>query len=153
MPKYDVTIPFIRMLAGPMDYTQGAMRNAIRSNYFPVNSEPMSQGTRCHQLATYVIFESPLNMLTYLLPVTDLFLEVYDDPEGIKKAAKLCADLLKEFLVQQKNLIGDALASPGHGFASSRVFTGLGLSNVFDLHGSLLCVESQGDKYASCNSL
>ncbi len=63
MPKYDVTIPFIRMLAGPMDYTQGAMRNAIRSNYFPVNSEPMSQGTRCHQLATYVIFESPLNML------------------------------------------------------------------------------------------
>ena len=61
--------------------------------------------------------------------MTDLFLEVYDDPEGIKKAAKLCADLLKEFLVQQKNLIGDALASPGHGFASSRVFTGLGLSN------------------------
>jgi alpha-glucosidase len=60
---YDVTIPFIRMVAGPLDYTQGAMRNATRSNYHPVNSEPMSQGTRCHQLAQYVIFESPLNML------------------------------------------------------------------------------------------
>ncbi|MDR1860472.1 MAG: glycoside hydrolase family 97 protein [Bacteroidales bacterium] len=60
---YDVTIPFIRMLAGPMDYTQGAMRNATRANYRPVNSEPMSQGTRCHQLAEYIIFESPLNML------------------------------------------------------------------------------------------
>ena len=60
---YDVTIPFIRMVAGPMDYTQGAMRNATRGNYRPVNSEPMSQGTRCHQLAEYVIFESPLNML------------------------------------------------------------------------------------------
>lgn len=63
MPKYDVTIPFIRMVAGPMDYTQGAMRNATKGNYHPVNSEPMSQGTRCHQLATYVIFESPFNML------------------------------------------------------------------------------------------
>ena len=60
---YDVTIPFIRMVAGPFDYTQGAMRNASRSNYRPVNSEPMSQGTRCHQLAEFVIFDSPFSML------------------------------------------------------------------------------------------
>nr|WP_165021199.1 glycoside hydrolase family 97 protein [Dysgonomonas sp. ZJ279] len=60
---YDVTMPFIRMLAGPIDYTQGAMRNASRGNFRPVNSEAMSQGTRCHQLAEYIIFESPLNML------------------------------------------------------------------------------------------
>ncbi|MDR2085779.1 MAG: glycoside hydrolase family 97 protein [Dysgonamonadaceae bacterium] len=60
---YDVTIPFIRMVAGPMDYTQGAMRNASKDNYRPVYNEAMSQGTRCHQLAEYVIFESPLNML------------------------------------------------------------------------------------------
>jgi alpha-glucosidase len=60
---YDVTIPFIRMLAGPLDYTQGAMRNATKKNYFPVWSNPMSQGTRCRQLAEYVVFESPLNML------------------------------------------------------------------------------------------
>lgn len=60
---YDVTIPFIRMVAGPMDYTQGAMRNAIRANYTPVNSEAMSQGTRCRQLAQYIVFDSPLNML------------------------------------------------------------------------------------------
>lgn len=61
--KYDATIPFIRQAAGPMDYTQGAMRNATRKNYRPVNSEPMSQGTRCHQLALYVVLDSPLNML------------------------------------------------------------------------------------------
>ena len=60
---YDVTVPYIRMMAGPMDYTQGAMRNATRSNYRPVYGEPMSQGTRCRQLAQYVIFDSPLNML------------------------------------------------------------------------------------------
>lgn len=59
----DVTIPFLRMLAGPIDYTQGAMRNANKSNYYPCWSEPMSQGTRCHQLAEYVVFESPLNMM------------------------------------------------------------------------------------------
>ena len=60
---YDVTIPFIRMMAGPMDYTQGAMRNATRRNYHPCNSEPMSQGTRCRQLAEYAIFDAPLTMM------------------------------------------------------------------------------------------
>ena len=60
---YETTIPFIRMLAGPLDFTQGAMRNANRDNYRAVWTEPMSQGTRCRQLAEYVIFESPFNML------------------------------------------------------------------------------------------
>jgi alpha-glucosidase len=61
---YDVTIPFIRMLAGPMDYTPGAMRNATKENFRPINSEPMSQGTRCRQLAEYVVFEAPFEMLS-----------------------------------------------------------------------------------------
>ncbi len=61
--EYDVTIPFIRQVAGPMDYTQGAMLNASKDNYRPCNSEPMSQGTRCHQLALYTVLESPFNML------------------------------------------------------------------------------------------
>lgn len=60
---YDVTMPYIRMLAGPADYTQGAMRNATKGNFRSVNSEPMSQGTRCRQLGEYVVFESPFNML------------------------------------------------------------------------------------------
>lgn len=63
VPHYDVTIPFIRMLAGPMDYTPGALRNATKSTFRPIHSNPMSQGTRTHQLAMYVIFESPLQML------------------------------------------------------------------------------------------
>ena len=61
--EYDVTFPFIRMAAGPVDYTQGAMRNATKRNFRGVSTEAMSQGTRCRQLAEYVIFESPLNML------------------------------------------------------------------------------------------
>lgn len=63
MVTYDVTVPYIRMMAGPMDYTQGAMRNANKKNFRAVNTEAMSQGTRCRQLAEYVIFDSPLNML------------------------------------------------------------------------------------------
>lgn len=62
-PKHDVTLPFIRMAAGPMDYTPGAMLNAGRDNFRPVFSEPMSQGTRAHQAAMYVVYESPLQML------------------------------------------------------------------------------------------
>jgi alpha-glucosidase len=62
-PEHDLLIPFIRMLAGPMDFTPGAMRNAAKDNFRPVFSEPMSQGTRCHQLAMFVVYESPLQML------------------------------------------------------------------------------------------
>lgn len=63
VPLYDCTIPFIRMMAGPMDYTPGAMRNAAKSEFKPSHSNPMSQGTRCHQLALYTIFEAPLQMM------------------------------------------------------------------------------------------
>ena len=59
----EVTIPFIRMVAGSFDYTQGAMHNAQRNSFSANWGEPMSQGTRCRQLAEYVIFESPFNML------------------------------------------------------------------------------------------
>lgn len=59
-----VSIPYIRMMAGPMDYTPGAMRNASKENFRPVNSMPMSQGTRCKQLAMYVVYEAPLQMLS-----------------------------------------------------------------------------------------
>jgi alpha-glucosidase len=56
-------LPFTRMLAGPMDYTPGAMINAQESQFHPVFDRPMSMGTRVHQLAMYVVFESPLQML------------------------------------------------------------------------------------------
>ncbi len=63
MPKYDVIMPYIRMMAGPVDYTPGAMRNATKKDFKPVYYNPMSQGTRCHQLAAYVVHDSPLTML------------------------------------------------------------------------------------------
>ncbi len=62
-PKHTLTIPFIRMLAGPMDFTPGAMRNAQKKNFRAVFDRPMSLGTRCRQLAMYVLYESPLQML------------------------------------------------------------------------------------------
>lgn len=62
-PQHNLTIPFIRMVSGPMDYTPGAMINATSDNYKAVYTQPMSMGTRCHQLAMYVIYESPLQML------------------------------------------------------------------------------------------
>ena len=62
-PRYDVTIPYLRMLAGPLDYTPGAMMNAMKDSFFGNNDHPMSQGTRVHQMAMYVTFEAPLQML------------------------------------------------------------------------------------------
>ena len=63
-PKHNVTLPFTRMFLGPMDYTPGAMRNATKATFAPIFGQPMALGTRCHQLAMYVVFESPLQMLS-----------------------------------------------------------------------------------------
>ncbi len=63
MPKYDVTFPFIRMMAGSVDFTPGATRNGTRTNWVECYENPVSMGTRCHQLACYVIHDSPFTML------------------------------------------------------------------------------------------
>jgi alpha-glucosidase len=63
-PKHNVTLPFTRMFLGPLDYTPGAMRNATRSTFAPIDHQPMAMGTRCHQLAMYVVYEAPLQMLS-----------------------------------------------------------------------------------------
>jgi alpha-glucosidase len=62
-PEHELIIPFIRMLAGPMDFTPGAMLNAQQKDYYPRWNRPMSKGTRVRQLAMYVVYESPLQML------------------------------------------------------------------------------------------
>ncbi len=62
-PTHDLTLPFTRMLAGPMDYTPGAFRTVLRKDFQPRAREPLAQGTRGHQLAMYVVYESPLQML------------------------------------------------------------------------------------------
>ena len=62
-PEHNVTLPFTRMFLGPLDYTPGAMRNATKATFAAINHQPMALGTRCHQLAMYVVFEGPLQML------------------------------------------------------------------------------------------
>ncbi len=81
-PEHDVTLPFIRMWAGPMDFTPGAMINATKSDFKAVFNKPMSQGTRCHQMAMYVVYESPLQMLA-------------DNPVHYQKEAE-CFDFIKK---------------------------------------------------------
>jgi len=63
-PDHAATIPFIRMLAGYLDYTPGAMINAQKANFNVSFERPMSQGTRCQQLAMYIVYEMPLAMLS-----------------------------------------------------------------------------------------
>ena len=62
-PEHNLTLPFTRMVAGPMDYTPGAMRNAHLVNHKISHERPMGLGTRCHEVAKYVVYESPLQML------------------------------------------------------------------------------------------
>ena len=62
-PKHNVTLPFTRMVAGPMDYTPGAMINFHEKDHKIWFNLPASVGTRCHQLGMYVVYESPLQML------------------------------------------------------------------------------------------
>jgi len=62
-PNHNLTLPFTRMVAGPMDFTPGSMINTTSENHQISFDRPMSMGTRAHQVAMYVVFESPLQML------------------------------------------------------------------------------------------
>jgi len=81
-PEHDVTIPFTRMLAGPMDYTPGCFNNATRDGFKVQFVQPMCQGTRAHQLAMYVVFFSPLVMLSD-------YPEDYDKNPGVEFLEKV----------------------------------------------------------------
>ena len=94
-PKYDVTMPFIRMLAGPVDYTPGAMNTAQKKNFKPIFNRPMGIGTRCHQLAMYVVFESPLQMLA-------------DSPTSYLKEEECLAYLSEVPVVWDETIVLDA---------------------------------------------
>ena len=63
MPLYDVTFPFIRMMAGAVDFTPGAMRNGTKGDWAAIYNKPISMGTRCHQAACYIVHDSPFTML------------------------------------------------------------------------------------------
>jgi len=62
-PDHNLVLPFTRMVAGPMDYTPGAVRNAHRDVWEASYHAPMGMGTRAHHIAMYVVYESPLQMV------------------------------------------------------------------------------------------
>ncbi len=62
-PVHNLILPFTRMMAGPMDYTPGAVNNATREDFMINFDHPMSLGTRGQQVAIFVVYESPLQML------------------------------------------------------------------------------------------
>jgi alpha-glucosidase len=101
-PEHDVTLPFIRMWAGPMDYTPGAMINATQSDFRAIFNTPMSQGTRCHQLAMYAVFESPLQMLS------DNPTHYYREPECMEFLSKVPS--VWDFTVPLTAKVGDYVA-------------------------------------------
>jgi len=63
-PEHDVTLPFTRMLSGSLDYEPGILDNATREQFRPINQKVMSQGTRCHQLAMFVVYDSPMQIFS-----------------------------------------------------------------------------------------
>ena len=63
-PEHDVILPFTRMLAGPMDYEPGILDNATKTQFRAIWGKVMSQGTRCHQLAMFVVYNNPLQIFS-----------------------------------------------------------------------------------------
>jgi alpha-glucosidase len=63
-PEHNVALAYTRMLAGPMDYEPGLLLNAQKDQFRPIGKNPMSMGTRCHQLAMFVVYDSPLQIFS-----------------------------------------------------------------------------------------
>ncbi|HJW16186.1 MAG TPA: glycoside hydrolase family 97 protein [Flavisolibacter sp.] len=63
-PEYNVTLPFTRMLAGSFDYEPGILDNATQKQFRSIDQKVMSQGTRCHQLAMFLVYDSPMQVFS-----------------------------------------------------------------------------------------
>ena len=63
-PDHNVAIAYTRMLAGPLDYEPGLLLNAQKDQFRPIGKNPMSIGTRCHQLAMFAVYDSPLQIFS-----------------------------------------------------------------------------------------
>ena len=63
-PPHDLLLPFIRMVSGPMDYEPGLLDNATKKTFRPIPEKVMSQGTRCHQLAMFVVYDNPMQIFS-----------------------------------------------------------------------------------------
>lgn len=68
-PQHHCTLPFIRNVAGPMDYIPGTMNNATKNDFRMNGDKPMGQGTRAHSIAMAVITESPMQMIPDAQPL------------------------------------------------------------------------------------
>ena len=113
---------------------------ALKYDYLPVEETEIGrytinmiefflEKTRGKIPVSFTDTQSPLNIASCLIPMDKLFLEMYDNPEGYKKLLSVITGLLIDFTGKQQKLIGDALVYPGHGFASSREFQGIGISD------------------------
>ena len=63
-PEHDLLLPFIRMTSGPMDYEPGILDNATAKTFRPIGDKVMSMGTRCHQAAMFIVYESPIQVFS-----------------------------------------------------------------------------------------
>ncbi len=63
-PEHDLVLPFTRMLAGSFDYEPGILDNATQSQFRSIEQKVMSQGTRCHQLAMFIVYDSPIQIFS-----------------------------------------------------------------------------------------
>lgn len=82
-PDHNVNIAFTRMLAGPLDYTPGAMTNSVSGDFHQSFENPMSYGTRCHQLGMYVVYLAPLQMLCDAPTAYEQYPEILEFLSGV----------------------------------------------------------------------
>lgn len=117
-----------------------SVKEALEKDIRPVEETPIGKHTL--QMIEYFLektkgrlpisftdTQSPMNTASFLIETSNFYMSFYDNPEGLRKLLKLIAEQLIRFSIKQMELIGDALVFPGHGFASSRVFSGLGMSD------------------------
>ena len=127
-------------LAPAVDGKFGSTAELVAAPFRPVAETPIGRHTlemieyfldqtRGEIPMSYCDVQSPLNTLSNIIDSNQFYLDFYLDPEAMTAAMERTADLLIDFTETQRRLIGSALAKPGHGFASSRSFDGLGMSD------------------------
>lgn len=126
--------------APAVDGKFGSTAELVAAPYRPVAETPIGRHTldmveyfldqtKGELPMSYCDVQSPLNTLSNIIDSNQFYLDFYLDPDSMTAAMERTADLLADFTEAQRKMIGSALVKPGHGFASSRMFDGIGMSD------------------------
>ncbi|MGC4036254.1 MAG: glycoside hydrolase family 97 protein [Chitinophagaceae bacterium] len=152
-PDHNLLLPFIRMVAGPMDYEPGILDNATKKTFRSIEEKVMAPGTRCHQLAMFVVYDSPLQIFSgnpsqgYLEPI---FMELLGSIPTVWDETKIIDGIAGQYIITARKKGDDWFIGSMSNWQPRELKLSLDFLDASTEYNATICEDGiNADRYAS----